>query len=56
MFGDETVLQSGMVLALDDSVSLAGEFRAQVRSSIIITEDGYEQIINHPKTLENVIV
>ena len=56
VFGDKTVLQPGMVLAVDGSVSLAGEFRAQVGDSFIVTEDGYEQITNHPKALESVIV
>ena len=47
---------AGMVFAVDGSVSLAGVFRAEVGDSFIITEDGYEQITNHPKTLESVIV
>ena len=46
--GDTTVLQPGMVLAVDGSVS-TDTFRAQVGDSFIITEDGYEQITRHPK-------
>lgn len=53
--GDTTVLQPGMVLAVDGSVSVAG-FRAQVGDSFIITEDGYEPITNHPKTVQAVII
>ena len=51
-----TVLQSGMVLAVDGSVSLAGELRAQVGDSFIVTQNGYEQITDHPKELESLIL
>lgn len=53
--GDTTVLQPGMVLAVDGSVS-AGAFRAQVGDSFIITEDGFEQITRHPKALDEVVL
>ena len=56
VFGDKTVLQAGMVLAVDGSVSVAKTFRAQVGDSFIITEDGYEQITHHPKAIEEMIV
>jgi len=56
VFGDKTVLQPGMVLAVDGSVSVAGSFRAQVGDSFIVTQDGYEQITDHPKALEDMIV
>lgn len=54
VFGDRTVLQPGMVLAVDGSVSVAKTFRAQVGDSFVITEDGYEQLTSHPKALEDV--
>ena len=54
--GDRTILQPGMVLAVDGSVTLAGAFRAQVGDSFIVTEDGYEQITHHPKALADVIL
>jgi Xaa-Pro aminopeptidase len=54
--GDTTIIQPGMVLAVDGSVTLAGSFRAQVGDSFIITEDGYEQITHHPKDLNSVIL
>ncbi|MCP5086300.1 MAG: aminopeptidase P family protein [Rhodobacteraceae bacterium] len=54
--GDKTILQPGMVLAVDGSVSVANTFRAQVGDSFIMTEDGYEQITDHPKTIEDVIL
>lgn len=56
VFGDKTVLQPGMVLAVDGSVSVAKTFRAQVGDSFIITEDGYEQITDHAKALEDMII
>ena len=54
--GDKTVLRPGMVLAVDGSVSVAGQFRAQVGDSFIITEDGYEQITHHPNAIEDMIL
>jgi len=56
VFGDDTVLEPGMVLAVDGSVSIARTFRAQVGDSFIVTEDGYEQITDHPKALNDVIL
>lgn len=56
VFGDKTVLQPGMVLAVDGSVSVSGYFRAQVGDSIIVTEEGYEPLTSHPKSLDDVIV
>ncbi len=53
--GDITVLQPGMVLAVDGSVN-TDHFRAQVGDSFIITEDGYEQITDHSKALDDVVL
>jgi Xaa-Pro dipeptidase len=53
--GDKTLLRPGMVLAVDGSVSV-DTFRAQVGDSFIITEDGYEALTDHPKSLEAVII
>lgn len=53
--GDMTILQPGMVLAVDGSVSI-DSFRAQVGDSFIITEDGYEAITDHPKTLDQLVL
>lgn len=53
--GDQTVLKPGMVFAVDGSVS-TGTFRAQVGDSFIITDDGWEAITHHPKSLEDVIL
>ena len=53
--GDTTLLQPGMVFAVDGSVSAPG-FRAQVGDSFIVTEDGYEVITHHPKDLADMVV
>jgi Xaa-Pro aminopeptidase len=53
--GDQTILQPGMVLAVDGSVTVE-TFRAQVGDSFILTETGYEPLTDHPKTLEDVII
>ena len=44
-----------MVFAVDGSVTV-DNFRAQVGDSFIITEDGYESITDHPKSIEDVII
>lgn len=54
--GDKTVLQPGMVFAIDGSVCVAKTFRAQVGDSFIVTEDGYEALTSHPKALEDVVL
>ena len=54
--GDKTRLQSGMVLAVDGSVSIPGEFRAQVGDSVIVNDEGYELITKFSKAIEDSIV
>ena len=54
--GDKTMLQPGMVFAVDGSVTVNATFRAQVGDSFIVTEDGYEQITHHPKAIEDMIL
>ncbi len=56
VFGDKTILQPGMVLAVDGSVSVAKTFRAQVGDSFIVTEDGYEPLTWFDKDIEDVII
>ena len=53
--GDKTILQPGMVLAVDGSVSV-DNFRAQIGDSFIITQEGYEPLTDHPKKLEDIIL
>ena len=53
--GDKTIIQPGMVLAVDGSVSVPN-FRAQVGDSFIITETGYEPVTSHSKAIEDVVI
>ena len=54
--GETTILQPGMVFAVDGSVSMGQTFRAQVGDSFILTDTGYEQITSHPKSLAEIIL
>lgn len=53
--GDTTILQPGMVLAVDGSVSVK-TFRAQVGDSFIITQTGWEPLTKHSKAIDDVIL
>lgn len=53
--GDTTIIQPGMVLAVDGSVSV-DTFRAQIGDSFIVTEDGSEPLTHHPKNVEGIIL
>lgn len=53
--GDKTILQPGMVFAVDGSVC-TDNYRAQVGDSFIITEDGHEAITSFPKSVEEAII
>ena len=53
--GNKTVLQPGMVFAVDGGASTKN-FRSQVGDSFIITNDGYEQITHHSKEIEDLII
>ena len=53
--GNKTVLQPGMVFAVDGGASTE-DFRAQVGDSFIITKDGYEQITHHSKNINDLII
>ena len=55
VFGDKTILQPGMVLAIDGPVSVKKTFRAQVGDSFILTEKGYEPLTEFAKDLEDVV-
>ena len=52
---DTTVLQPGMVFAVDGSV-LTETFRAQVGDSFIVTETGWEPLTDHPKSLDQIVL
>jgi Xaa-Pro aminopeptidase len=53
--GNKTILQPGMVFAVDGSAN-EENFRAKVGDSLIITENGYEQITNFSKKIEDLII
>jgi len=53
--GDTTIIQPGMVLAVDGSVSVE-TYRAQVGDSVIVTETGWEPVTDHPKSAPEVII
>ncbi len=53
--GDTTIIQPGMVFAVDGSVSVP-TYRAQVGDSFIITDTGWEPLTHHPKSVEEVII
>jgi Xaa-Pro aminopeptidase len=53
--GNKTILQPGMVFAVDGSAN-EENFRAQVGDSFIINENGYEQITNFSKKIEDLII
>ena len=53
--GDKTIIQPGMVLAIDGSVSVE-TFRAQVGDSVFVTEDGWEPLTQHAKAVQDVIL
>ena len=55
VFGNKTILKPGMVFAVDGSAN-EENFRAQVGDSFIITENGYEQITNFSKKIEDLII
>ena len=55
VLGNKTILQPGMVFAIDGSAN-EENFRAQVGDSFIITENGYEQITNFSKIIEDLII
>jgi len=54
-WGDQTVLQSGMVLAVDGCVGDA-QTRCQVGDSIVVTDQGYEPLTHYPKSLDALLV
>ena len=55
VFGDKTILQPGMVLAVDGCVSVKKTSRAQVGDSFIVTKNGYEPLTEFAKDLDDVV-
>ena len=55
VFGDKTILQPGMVLAVDGSVSEKNTFLAQLGDRFLVTGNGYEPLSEFTKDLEDVV-
>ena len=55
VFGDKTILQPGMVLAVDDSVNVKKTFLTHLGERFIVTGNGYEPLTEFAKDLENVV-
>ena len=55
MFGYKPILQPGMVLSVDGSVSVKKTLRTQLGDSFIVTEKGYEPLTKFVKDLEDVV-
>ena len=53
--GDKTVIQPGMVFAVDGSVTTP-TFRAQVGDSVVVTETGFDAVTSHPKDAAEVVI
>lgn len=51
MTGDPTILQSGMVLAIDGNLTVKG-FGVQFGDSVLVTESGFEFLTNHPRNVQ----
>ncbi|HEY5700932.1 MAG TPA: Xaa-Pro peptidase family protein [Gammaproteobacteria bacterium] len=49
--GDKTVLQSGMVFAVDGGITLPGKFGARVGDTLIVTDSGAECATESPRWL-----
>lgn len=49
--GDKTVLQAGMVFAVDGGITVPGKFGARVGDTIIVTEGGSECATEYPREL-----
>ena len=49
--GDRTVLEAGMVFAVDGGITLPGEFGARVGDTVIVTESGSECATEYPRGL-----
>ena len=54
--GDKTVLQPGMVLAVDGAVNLPRVSRAQVGDSVLVTDEGVEILTPFTKDLHDVLL
>ena len=56
VISNKNILEPCMVLAVDGSVTLEGEFRSQVGDSFIINNPSYEQITQQTKATGDIIL
>jgi len=49
--GDQTSLQSGMTLAVDGGITVAGRFGTRVGDSVVVTDTGFEYLTPYPREL-----
>jgi Xaa-Pro aminopeptidase len=48
---DTTVLEPGMILSVEPGVYIPGEFGVRIEDVVVITPDGYENLMSSPKEL-----
>lgn len=51
-YGDKTILESGMVFAVDGGITVPDVFGARVGDTVIVTDDGIEIATEHPRELK----
>jgi Xaa-Pro dipeptidase len=56
MFDDKTILQPGMIFAIDGAVTSHGEARTQVGDAVLVTEESCEVLTPFSKRLEDCIL
>lgn len=49
--GNDTILQSGMVITVEPGIYLAGEFGVRIEDTVVVTSDGYINLCTLPKEL-----
>ncbi len=49
--GNETILQSGMVITVEPGIYLPGEFGVRIEDTVVVTADGYINLCTLPKEL-----
>ena len=50
--GNETVLQSGMVITVEPGIYIPGEFGVRIEDTVVVTSDGYINLCTIPKDIE----
>lgn len=49
---NETVAEPGMIFSVEPGIYIPGEVGVRIEDLIVVTEDGYENLNNHPKELK----